>query len=182
MLQGNSELARSARSHSAGVLGGSSSLGNFRVLDNTTGPGGLTKSYSVSGSRPATLTPSELGRQELYELLPFQAVFGLQKKEREISKAFAEYAAEVDVASAKGLSDADKTARQSQASMMILDEIEFDAGVVTTPLVFAIIVASTCQFLVGYNTGVMNAPEKVIFPGHSTTEWAVVRHPLQGIS
>ena len=176
MLQGNSELARSARSHSAGVLGGSSSFGNFRVMENAAPPGaaGLTKAYSVSGSRPATLTPSELGRQELYELVPFQALFGLQKREHEISKAFAEYAAEVDVASAKGLSEVDKNVRQSQASMMILDEIEFDSSVVTAPLVFAIIVASTCQFLVGYNTGVMNAPEKVIFPGHSTTAWAMV--------
>jgi SP family facilitated glucose transporter-like MFS transporter 3 len=110
----------------------------------------------------------------LYSQLPFQAVFGLQKREREISKAFAAYAADLDVASTKGLlSEADKTVRQSQASMIILDEIEFDAQVVTTPLVFAIVVASTCQFLVGYNTGVMNAPEKVVFPGHSTTNWAM---------
>ncbi|KAG7360637.1 sugar transporter [Nitzschia inconspicua] len=168
----DSELARSARSHSAGMLGGSSSLGNFRVTGDATA-GGLTKAISVSGSSPATLTPSELGRQELYTQVPFQAVFGLQRKEREISKAFANYAADLDVASAKDLSDKEKSLRQSQASMIILDEIEFDAQVVTTPLVFAIIVASTCQFLVGYNTGVMNAPEKVVFPGHSTTAWAM---------
>ncbi|KAG7357273.1 sugar transporter [Nitzschia inconspicua] len=168
----DSELARSARSHSAGMLGGSSSLGNFRVTGDGTA-GGLTKAISVSGSSPATLTPSELGRQELYTQVPFQAVFGLQRKEREISKAFANYAADLDVASAKDLSDKEKSLRQSQASMIILDEMEFDAQVVTTPLVFAIIVASTCQFLVGYNTGVMNAPEKVVFPGHSTTAWAM---------
>jgi SP family facilitated glucose transporter-like MFS transporter 3 len=167
----DSELARSARSHSAGVLGGSSSLGNFRVT-NVEGTG-LTKAISVSGSRPATLTPSELGRQELYTQVPFQAVFGLQKKEREVSQAFASYAADLDVASARDLSEAEKNLRQSQASMIILDEIEFDAQVVTTPLVFAVIVASTLQFLVGYNTGVMNAPGKVVFPGHSTTAWAM---------
>ncbi|KAL3909113.1 MAG: hypothetical protein SGILL_008217 [Bacillariaceae sp.] len=168
----DSELARNARSHSAGMLGGSSSLGNFRVTDSA-GGGGLTKAISVSGSRPATLTPSELGRQELYSQVPFQAVFGLQRKEREVSKAFASYAADLDVASARDLSEAEKNFRQSQASMIILDEIEFDAQVVTTPLVFAVIVASTLQFLVGYNTGVMNAPEKVVFPGHSTTAWAM---------
>jgi MFS transporter, SP family, solute carrier family 2 (facilitated glucose transporter), member 3 len=156
------------------MLGGSSSLGNFRVMgDVPVGGVSLTKAHSVSGSRPATLTPSELGRQELYTQVPFQAVFGLQRKEREISKAFASYAADLDVSSARGLTDKEKSFRQSQASMIILDEIEFDAQVVTTPLVFAIIVASTCQFLVGYNTGVMNAPEKVIFPGHSTTAWAI---------
>lgn len=162
------------------MLGGSKSLGNFvqkgadvPVGGGGGGGGGMTKAISVSGSRPATLTPSELGRQELYTEIPFQAVFGLQKKERELSKAFASYAADLDVASAGGLSQAEKNFRQSQASMIILDEMEFDAQVVTTPLVFAIIVASTCQFLVGYNTGVMNAPEKVVFPGHSTTAWAM---------
>lgn len=158
------------------MLGGSSSFGNFRITGAAgTDPrsAGLTKSHSVSGSAPSTLTPSELGRQELYSQVPFQAVFGLQHKERQISHAFADYAANLDVASAKDLSDKEKTLRQSQASMTILDEIEFDAQVVTTPLVFAIIVASTCQFLVGYNTGVMNAPEKVVFPGHSTTAWAL---------
>jgi SP family facilitated glucose transporter-like MFS transporter 3 len=40
-------------------------------------------------------------------------------------------------------------------------------------LVFAIIVAAASQFLVGYNTGVMNAPEKVVFPGHSTGLWSL---------
>ena len=32
--------------------------------------------------------------------------------------------------------------------------------------------AAASQFLVGYNTGVMNAPEKVVFPGHSTGLWS----------
>jgi SP family facilitated glucose transporter-like MFS transporter 3 len=158
-------LARSGRNHSAAVIGGSSSFGNFKVLTD-----------DAAHHPDMTLTPSELGRQELYTQVPFQAVFGLQKKEREISIAFAHYAADLDVASSSasaGLSEVDKTARASQASMIILDELEFDAQVVTTPLVFAIIVASMSQFLVGYNTGVMNAPEKVVFPGHSTTLWAM---------
>jgi SP family facilitated glucose transporter-like MFS transporter 3 len=164
-FEGNSELARSVRSHSAGVIGGSSSFGNFKVLTDAGGVPGMDKD---------TLTPAELGRQELYTQVPFQAVFGLQKKEREISHAFAHYAADLDVASsAVGLSEVDRSMRASQASMIILDELEFDAQVVTTPLVFAIIVASASQFLVGYNTGVMNAPEKVVFPGHSTTLWAL---------
>lgn len=172
-LEGNSELARSLRSHSAGVLGGSSSFGNFRVLVDPHVPGLSRSSSAASHGEVATLTPSELGRHELYSQVPFQAVFGLQKKERQISEAFAHYAADLDVASAPGLSDVDRTARASQASMVILDELEFDAQVVTTPLVFAIIVASASQFLVGYNTGVMNAPEKIVFPGHSTTLWAL---------
>jgi SP family facilitated glucose transporter-like MFS transporter 3 len=113
-----------------------------------------------------------LGRQELYTQVPFTAVFGLQRKERAVSQAFASYAADIDVGSHPGWTTEEKNTRSSQASMIILDELEFDANLVTTPLVFAIIVAVGSQFLVGYNTGVMNAPEKVVFPGHSTALWS----------
>ena len=99
------------------------------------------------------MTPSQLGKQELYTQVPFTAVFGLQKSTRNISQAFASYAAELDVNTQTGLSNAERELRSSRASMMILDELEFDAQVVTTPLVFAIIVAASSQFLVGYNTG-----------------------------
>jgi hypothetical protein len=37
----------------------------------------------------------------------------------------------------------------------------------------AVFVAMISQFLVGYNTAVMNAPAAVVFPGHSTTEWSL---------
>ena len=156
-----------------GHLGGSSSLGTFRVaapppID------GLPKSYSVSADgTPSTLTPSQLGRQELYTHVPFTAVFGLQKLERTVSETFASYAADLDAGSQTGLSEDEKAIRSSRASMVILDELEFDASVVTMPLVFAILVATSAQFLVGYNTGVMNAPEKVVFPGHSTGLWSL---------
>lgn len=40
------------------------------------------------------------------------------------------------------------------------------------PLVMAVLVAIMSQFLVGYNTGVMNAPQEVVFPGHSTLQWS----------
>jgi SP family facilitated glucose transporter-like MFS transporter 3 len=119
------------------------------------------------------MTPTELGRQELYQQLPFTAVFGLQKKERSISQAFASYAADIDSMDPEDVTPEEKEARRSRASMIILDELEFDANVVTTPLVCAIIVAVASQFLVGYNTGVMNAPEKVVFPGHSTGAWSM---------
>ena len=46
-------------------------------------------------------------------------------------------------------------------------------SVVTTPLVVAILIAAITQFLVGYNTGVMNAPVNVVFPGHSLTSWSL---------
>jgi SP family facilitated glucose transporter-like MFS transporter 3 len=147
-------------------------LGHFRFADPPH-IAGLPKSYSVSADgSPSHLTPSQLGRQELYTQVPFTAVFGLQKRERSISEAFAHYAAELDISTQAGLSSEEKELRSSRASMIILDELEFEAQVVTTPLVFAIIVAAASQFLVGYNTGVMNAPEKVVFPGHSTGLWS----------
>jgi len=163
-----------ARSVSVGALGGSSSLGTFRFSE-TPDVKGIPKSYSISlDGRTEGLTPTELGRQELYELIPFTAVFGLQKKERTISQAFASYAADIDVMSQQNLSQTDIESRRSRTSMIILDELEFDAVLVTTPLVCAILLATMSQFLVGYNTGVINAPANVIFKGHSTLLWSIV--------
>ena len=41
------------------------------------------------------------------------------------------------------------------------------------PLNLAVLTAVLAQLLVGYNIGVMNAPEKVVFPGHTTAEWSL---------
>lgn len=43
----------------------------------------------------------------------------------------------------------------------------------TFPLIMAVLVAVLSQFLVGYNTAVMNAPAAVVFMGHSSTVWSV---------
>lgn len=40
-------------------------------------------------------------------------------------------------------------------------------GLITTPLGVILFVAGTSQFLVGYNTGVMNSMSSVVFVGHS---------------
>jgi SP family facilitated glucose transporter-like MFS transporter 3 len=45
--------------------------------------------------------------------------------------------------------------------------------IVTFPLVMAVLVAVLSQFLVGYNTAVMNAPAGVVFPGHSSAVWSI---------
>lgn len=141
-------------------MGGSSSLGSFRFAE-VPQVAGLPRSYSVNADgTPSALTPSQLGKQELYTQVPFTAVFGLQKSTRNISEAFASYAAELDVNTQAGLSPAEKQLRSSRASMIILDELEFDSQVVTTPLVFAIVVAAASQFLVGYNTGKKVKEEK----------------------
>ena len=63
---GNSELAKNIRSASVGHLGGSKSLGHFRVAEQPH-IRGLPKSYSVAADgSPSHLTPTQLGRQELY--------------------------------------------------------------------------------------------------------------------
>lgn len=43
----------------------------------------------------------------------------------------------------------------------------------TFPLVMTVIIAAIAEFLLGYNTGVMNAPANVVFPGHTTAEWSL---------
>ena len=144
---------------------------------------GLSKSYSVNADGDVSvMEPVEMGRHEMYEKMPFTAVHGLQKKERNMSFAFASYAADLDVREAdqhvyettkKHLTPEEREARRSHASLLMLDELEQDSVMVTTPLIFAIIVAVMNQFLVGYSTGVMNAPAAVVFPGHSTGAWAL---------
>lgn len=173
LMQDSSDFARSVRSHTIGKLGGSSSMGNFRINMGDELTKSLPRSYSATmDGQLATMTPSEMGRQEMYSQVPFVAIPGLQKKEREIANVFASYAADLDVASARGLSEMDKTIRHASSSMLILEEME-DAKVVTAPLIFTVIVVSASMFSVGYNTGVMNAPEKLVFPGHSITSWAL---------
>jgi len=143
----------------------------------------LTKSYSVHANGSASyLTPLQLGRHELYEMVPFTAVFGMQQKERNISRAFASYAADLDSMEAdqlsfsqnnKRMSEAELNSRRSYTSLLLLDEFEMDAVLVTTPLIIAIFVAGISQFLVGYNTSVMNSPSSVVFQGHNTFQWSV---------
>lgn len=43
----------------------------------------------------------------------------------------------------------------------------------TYPLLSAALVSMLSQFLVGYNTSVMNAPEAVVFPDHTIAEWSL---------
>lgn len=88
--------------------GRAASHGNLTPLGP--GSGGLGKmpprSYSVSGDGQVSyLTPLQMGRAELYEMVPFMAVPGLQKKERNLSRAFASYAAELDVLEVSSIFD-----------------------------------------------------------------------------
>ena len=147
----NSLVNRAGRSATMDALGGTQGLGTFTFKEPPQ-VYGLPKSYSVSADgTPSYLTPTQMGRQELYVEVPFQAVFGLQRNVRSISQAFALSAAEMDINETpiEILTEEERTARKSRASMFIMDELEFDASVVTIPLVFAIVVAALSQFLVG---------------------------------
>mmetsp|Transcript_36542 Transcript_36542/g.43661 ORF Transcript_36542/g.43661 Transcript_36542/m.43661 type:complete len:707 (+) Transcript_36542:90-2210(+) len=159
---------------------------NPALINSYSGPStgrGVKKSYSIHGDGSISyLTPLQAGRHELYEVIPFAAVFGLQKKERNLRTAYASYAADLDIMEAhqialavskKDLTMDEIERRRSVASLVIMDELELDSVLVTTPLIFAVMVAAISQFLVGFNTGVMNAPEPVIFPGHSTLQWSL---------
>lgn len=146
-------------------------------------PHKLGQSYSVNADGSvAYRTPLQMSRHELYENIPFTAVFGLQKKERSMSMAVSSYAADLDALAAdqmamakekRHLSSQELTLRHSQASLMLMEELELDNVMVTTPLIFAVMVAAMGQFLVGYNIGVMNAPEAYVFPGHTTAQWSL---------
>lgn len=139
------------------AIGGSDALGTFQVQQQPAVEG-LAKSYSVAADgSPASITPMELGKQELYEQIPFMAVAGLQKKERMVSAAFANFVA--DAAGATVAGPDEKQKRKSMASMVVLDELEFESAVVTPALAWGVVLAMFCQFLVGYNTSVLNAPE-----------------------
>jgi len=143
----------------------------------------LTKSYSVCADGSLSyLTPLQLGRHELYEMVPFTAVFGMQQKERNITRAFADYAADLDGIEAdqlaysrtnQHLTAAELVSRKSHASLLMMEELELDAVLITTPLIIALFMAGVSQFLVGYNTSVMNAPSSVVFEGHTTFEWSL---------
>eukprot|EP01038_Epipyxis_sp_PR26KG_P013518 gene13518-18136_t len=100
------------------------------------------------------------GRKALYGTLPFIAASGMQKRENSVRKAI----------SAVSLNTLASLELNSNTN---LDDIDVDKMILTIPLVMAVLVAMTAQFLVGFNTSVMNSPANVVFPGHTTAEWSL---------
>jgi hypothetical protein len=141
------------RAASIAAMGGTGALGTFQRIDTAATITGSNhkRSYSVSAvdgrqqQQHEYLTPTEMGRQELYIEVPFTAVFGLQRKEHAVSQAFAQYAAHLEVDNQINLTPSEKKSRLSHASMILLNDIEFEANVVTIPLVFAVLVAAASQ-------------------------------------
>lgn len=121
----------------------------------------LNRSSSVSvGIMPSNLNRLHQSRRTYYEALPFTTVHGLQFKEHVLHK----------VLSHKSLAQAADEAGEDSA---LLADVDVDQVIVTAPLAFAVLIAVISQFLVGYNTSLMNAPEAVVFPGHTTAEWSL---------
>ena len=143
----------------------------------------LTRSYSVNiDGTLSHLNPVQLGRHELYQMIPFVAVSGMQQKERYITKAFANYAADIDTLEAaeliyyqtkQHLTAAELSSRKHQSALVLMEELEVDTVVITTPLIVALFVSGISQFLVGYNTSVMNSLSSVVFARHTTFEWSL---------
>ena len=143
----------------------------------------LTKSYSVNiDGTLSHLSPLQLGRHELYVMIPFVAIFGMQQIERNITKAFANYASDIDTLEAAEqiysqtkvhLTAAELSVRKHQSALVLMEELEVDTVVITPPLIVAIFVSGISQFLVGYNTSVMNSISSVVFVGHTTFEWSL---------
>ena len=99
-----------------------------------------------------------------------------------MSVAYSSYAAALDTletddylasTTGKHLEPEERQQRLSRMSLLLLDELEADAITVTTPLIFAVLIASLLMFNMGYNISVMNAPEVYVFPGHSTLAWSI---------
>lgn len=123
------------------------------------------RSLSVSGdNKPYMFHQSarvalEQRRKALYGSLPFVATYGMQHREKSIHDLLALASHEIH--------------DESDEKQVISQEVDLDRIVVTVPLMLAAFVAIIAQFLVGYSTSVMNAPETVVFPGHTTTQWSM---------
>ena len=112
--------------------------------------------------KPYMLNPIRDTRKALYGSLPFVATCGMQNREQDVRRV---------------LSSVSLKSMQDLASMTDitekLEDIDVDEIIVTFPLIMAVFVAVVSQFLVGYNTAVMNAPASVVFPDHSSLVWSV---------
>ena len=119
------------------------------------------------------LTPRQLGYLELYELIPFVSIFGMQVKSRKISRAFVGYAYDVQT-------DAQPDVKKKEADSLL---VELDAALMTPTLIMAVLTGVISQLMVGYNVGVLNSSYDVIFPNCTIFQWtlAVAMFALGGV-
>jgi SP family facilitated glucose transporter-like MFS transporter 3 len=63
--------------------------------------------------------------------------------------------------------------RVEYGSSAVLDKYDSSDKHTTWHLTISVLAAMIYMFLLGYNTSVMNSPEAVMFPGHSTFQWSL---------
>ncbi|CAM9105512.1 unnamed protein product [Phaeothamnion confervicola] len=119
----------------------------------------FNRSLSVGpGMTASNLNPEQRNRRMLYVNLPFLSISGMQFREQSIARSL----------SRVGLEAAGETPEEAALLAVDVDEV-----ILTWPLMAAVFAAVILEFVVGYNIGVMNAPEPVVFPGHTTTQWSL---------
>eukprot|EP01031_Cornospumella_fuschlensis_P024742 gene24742-29898_t len=168
--------------------------GSVRTIRLEHAGDGSVRHYSMSTLPPTTfatlteelqnqrLTQDGISRQKieqqerrtLYGSLPFVAAFGMQKRETTLKKV-------ISSASMHALAKT-QMEEEKQQFAAAEQEVDVDELAITLHLIMAVAVAIITQFLVGYNTSVMNAPSALIFPTHSLLSFslAVSLFPLGG--
>lgn len=121
----------------------------------------LNRSLSVGPGLTASGLNRKSNRRQLYTQLPFMSVYGMQYREQTFAKSLSRIC----------LTD---MGGEEEDQEQLLADVDVDEVVLTTPLMAAVMVAVTLMFLMGYNTGVMNSVESVVFPGHTITQWSLV--------
>jgi len=139
-------------------------------------------------------------RKTLYEALPFIAAFGMSSTEgnlkRIISRVSNMSLVSLDTNGHDTMRDYSNSShpggmKHSISNSSLLSDIDVDEIVLTIPMLMAVFSAILLEFLIGFNTSgthtkllpyyrtysltysVMNAPEYVVFPAHTTIEWSL---------
>lgn len=113
-------------------------------------------------------------RKALHKQIPFIAAPGMASRSNTVVRNFSlNNLAALNQLQGDEVSEKTRITGLSADDLKMLDDQVRDSEVVTAPLLLAVMVAVIAQFLNGYNTGVMNAPEAVVFPGHTVMEWSL---------
>jgi len=97
-------------------------------------------------------------RRKLYVALPFTATFGMTSKEQRVKRS---------------VSMDNSHMLDGEVLPQVIASMDAYESALTLPLLAAVVLSMISQFLVGYNTSVMNAPQNVVFPQHTTIEWSL---------
>mmetsp|Transcript_55350 Transcript_55350/g.152380 ORF Transcript_55350/g.152380 Transcript_55350/m.152380 type:complete len:528 (-) Transcript_55350:441-2024(-) len=134
----------------------------------------MNRSLSAGSRLNPSMQFLQDARRELHKQIPFIATPGMKSKSSNVVRNFSlsNLAALNQYAAGQDTSGAGERDGLSKQDLYELDKEVMDSEVVTAPLLLAVLVAVIAQFLNGYNTGVMNAPEAVVFPGHTVMQWS----------